>query len=96
MIGASLRDPSDGGAVQGLVAELDGRVGVRVDDLQTLILGVRRRELMGGIGMLALAANLTSVLLLHALQGRRRQRALGLALLAQRRNRQRHSDGGGA
>ena len=50
-----------------------------------LVLGVPRAEIMGVIGFLALAANVASVLLLHALQGRRRQCALRLAVLAQRR-----------
>lgn len=50
---------------------------------QTLVLGLPRAELMGAMSLAALAANLTSVLLLARYKERRRQCAVGMALLAQ-------------
>ena len=64
VIGASLRMPGDGGTVQGLSLSLMAAWVFGSTVYHTLILGVPKAELMGGIGMLALATNLTSVLLL--------------------------------
>ena len=85
-------NPRHGGPVQGPVAEPDGVLGVRIDDLphdrprfaERRTDGRNRRAGAGGQSGLGADAD--------ALQGRRRQRALGLAVFAQRRDRQRGGD----
>jgi len=67
-------------------------LGVWFNNLPTLVFGVPRAELMGAIGLLALAANLASVLLLMRYKNGDANRALGVALLAKRCDRQRRGD----
>jgi Co/Zn/Cd efflux system component len=64
VIGASLRTRATAALVKGLSLSLMATWVMGSTIYQTLILGLPRAELMGGIGLLALAANLASVLLL--------------------------------
>src|SRR4051794_26692796 len=74
VIGASLRARATAALFKGLSLSLMAAWGLGSTIYHTLILGLPSAELMGGIGVLALATNLTSVLLLmrykaDALQG---------------------------
>ncbi len=64
VIGASLRARATAALFKGLSLSLMAVWVLGSTVYQTLILGVPQAELMGGIGLLALATNLTSVLLL--------------------------------
>ncbi len=64
VIGASLRTRATAALMKGLSLSLMATWVMGSTIYQTLILGLPRAELMGGIGVLALAANLASVLLL--------------------------------
>lgn len=64
VIGASLRARSTAALFKGLSLSLMAAWVLGSTVYHTLILGVPKAELMGGIGLLALATNLTSVLLL--------------------------------
>jgi Co/Zn/Cd efflux system component len=64
VIGASLRTRATAALFKGLSLSLMALWVFGSTLYQTLILGLPRAELMGGIGLLALAANLASVLLL--------------------------------
>jgi Co/Zn/Cd efflux system component len=64
VIGASLRVRAGAALFKGLSLSLMGLWVFGSTIYQTLVLGLPRAELMGGIGLLALAANLASVLLL--------------------------------
>jgi Co/Zn/Cd efflux system component len=64
VIGASLRTRATAALLKGLSLSLMATWVMGPTLYQTLILGLPRAELMGGIGLLALAANLASVLLL--------------------------------
>ncbi|WP_345823007.1 cation transporter (plasmid) [Methylobacterium fujisawaense] len=64
VIGASLRARTTAAMFKGLSLSLMAAWVLGSTVYQTLILGVPKAELMGGIGLLALAINLTSVLLL--------------------------------
>ena len=64
VIGASLRTRAKAALLKGLSLSLMAAWVMGSTIYQTFVLGVPRAELMGGIGVLALAANLASVLLL--------------------------------
>lgn len=64
VIGASLRARATAALFKGLSLSLMAVWVLGSTVYQTLILGVPQAELMGGIGLLALATNLTSVILL--------------------------------
>ena len=64
VIGASLRTRATAALLKGLSLSLMAAWVMGSTIYQTLILGLPRAELMGAIGVLALAANLASVLLL--------------------------------
>ncbi|MEE7455959.1 cation transporter [Methylorubrum populi] len=64
VIGASLRTRATAALFKGLSLSLMAAWVLGSTLYQTLILGVPQAELMGGIGLLALLTNLTSVLLL--------------------------------
>jgi Co/Zn/Cd efflux system component len=64
VIGASLRTRATAALFKGLSLSLMALWVLGSTVYQTLILGLPSAELMGGIGLLALATNLTSVLLL--------------------------------
>ena len=64
VIGASLRTRATAALLKGLSLSLMATWVMGSTIYQTLILGMPRAELMGGVGVLALAANLASVLLL--------------------------------
>jgi len=64
VIGASLRTRATAALFKGLSLSLMGAWVLGSTLYHILILGLPRAEIMGGIGLLALAANLTSVLLL--------------------------------
>nr|WP_082490191.1 cation transporter [Methylobacterium sp. Leaf122] len=64
VIGASLRTRATAALFKGLSLSVMAAWVLGSTLYQTLILGVPQAELMGGIGLLALATNLTSVLLL--------------------------------
>jgi Co/Zn/Cd efflux system component len=64
VIGASLRIRATAALFKGVSLSLMALWVFGSTIYQTLILGIPRAELMGGIGLLALAANLASVLLL--------------------------------
>ena len=95
VIGMSLRVRATAALLKGFSLTLMGAWVLGSTAYHVLILGLPRAEIMGVIGVLALVANLASVLSAAALQGRRCECPFGLALLAQRRDRQRHRDGGG-
>ena len=64
MIGASLRTRATAALMKGLSLSLMATWVMGSTIYQTLVLGLPRADLMGGVGVLALAANLASVLLL--------------------------------
>ena len=64
VIGASLRTRATAALLKGLSLSLMATWVMGSTIYQTLVLGLPRAELIGGIGLLALSANLTSVLLL--------------------------------
>ena len=64
VIGASLRIRATAALFKGLSLSLMGAWVLGSTLYQVLVLGLPRAEIMGGIGILALAANLASVLLL--------------------------------
>jgi Co/Zn/Cd efflux system component len=64
VIGASIRTRATAALLKGSSLSLMAAWVLGSTIYQTFVLGVPRAELMGGIGMLALAANLASVLLL--------------------------------
>lgn len=64
VIGASLRARASAALLKGLSLSLMALWVLGATVYHTLILGLPRAELMGGVGLMALAANLASVLLL--------------------------------
>jgi Co/Zn/Cd efflux system component len=64
VIGASLRTRATAALVKGVSLTLMGLWVFGATAYSLLVLGVPRAEIMGGIGFMALAANVTSVLLL--------------------------------
>ncbi|QOZ26297.1 cation transporter [Bradyrhizobium sp. CCBAU 51753] len=64
VIGASLRTRASAALLKGVSLSLMALWVFGSTVYQTLVLGVPKAEVMGAVGMLALAANLTSVLLL--------------------------------
>ncbi len=64
VIGASLRVRSTAAVVKGVSLTLMGLWVLGATTYQVLVLGLPRAEIMGGIGFLAFAANVASVLLL--------------------------------
>jgi len=64
VIGASLRTRATAALVKGVSLTLMGLWVFGATAYSLLVLGVPRAEIMGGIGLMALAANVTSVLLL--------------------------------
>jgi Co/Zn/Cd efflux system component len=64
VIGASIKTRATAALLKGSSLSLMAAWVLGSTIYQTLVLGVPRAELMGGIGMLALVANLSSVLLL--------------------------------
>ena len=95
VIGSALRVRAWAAFAKALSLTLMGLWVLGATAYHVLVLGVPRAEIMGVVGFLALAANVASVLLLVEIQGRRRQCALGVAVLAQRRHRQRGGHGRG-
>ena len=87
VIGASLRTRSFAALGESASLLLMGVWVLGSTLYHVFVTGLPRADVMGVVSVLALAANAASVLLLMRYKGRR-QRSFGLAMLAQRRDRQ--------